>query len=136
MSNVPGHGSVRVSCGRLSGWAPSECSGGLALWLWSSLDICSGARCQATRNYPAKETHRIKQGSSLRTHSCPCSHYHFSLLLFGSCQWAKVLKNTSGLGNNAWQKKKRLKWHNEAEKHGQKRYNAKIQKKEKQRKKK
>lgn len=51
-----GHGSVRVSCGRLSGWAPSECSGGLALWLWSSLDICSGARCQATRNYPAMVT--------------------------------------------------------------------------------
>jgi len=115
VSIVPGHGLVIVSWGRLSGWASSECLGGLALWLWSSLDICSGARCQDTRNYPAKETHRRKQGSSLRTHSCPCSHYHFSLLLFGSCQWAKVLhKNTSGLGNNAWQKKKRLKWHNEA----------------------
>lgn len=46
-------GFETVSSDSLSGWAPSGGSGGLALWLWSSLDICSGPRCQVTRNYPA-----------------------------------------------------------------------------------
>ncbi len=117
---VPGHGVGRVSMGRLSGWAPSGGSGGLTLWLWSSLDICSGARCQVTRNYPAKETHRKK--TRLMLENTQLSLFPLSLfppIVFGSCQWAKALKKTtSSLGNNAWQKKK-LKWHNEAE-HGQK----------------
>lgn len=37
-----GFETVTVSSDCLSGWAPS---GGSRLWLWSSLDICSGPRC-------------------------------------------------------------------------------------------
>lgn len=50
-SSSSGHGVVEASSGWLSSCAPSGGLGGL--WLCSSSDICSAARCQVTKNYPA-----------------------------------------------------------------------------------